>query len=88
MTKYPEIPHHLLAGAKSRKDLASEYSISESTLYRRLKAEGIELPRRLLLPKDYIIVYQTLGPPSVPPPPKKNRRKYAIVPPGKPVDRR
>ena len=69
--KKPKIPISLLNGTKTRKDLAQEYNISISTFYRRLKAHDIRLPRGLLLPKDYIIVYEELGPPMLPPPDEK-----------------
>jgi len=69
MKKHPEIPKPLLRGAKNRKDLAREYDMSVSTFYRKLKKHDIQLPSGLLLPKDYIIVYQTLGPPKILSPP-------------------
>ncbi len=69
MEKHPKIPKPLLQGAKNRKDLAREYNMSDSTFYRKLKKNDIQLPPGLLLPKDYIIVYQTLGLPGLPPPP-------------------
>jgi hypothetical protein len=67
MEKDPQIPMQLLVGTKSRKDLAKEYDINERTLYRWIKQKSIELPRRLLLPDEYVLIYQKIGLPGVPP---------------------
>jgi hypothetical protein len=61
---YP-IPNHLLQGVKARKDLAREYGMSDSTFYRHLKKHGIQLPGGLLKPVDYVVIYQTMGPPAL-----------------------
>lgn len=69
MKKEPNsIPFHLVNGVKSRKELCREYGMSESTFYRRLKKHNLQLSSGLLLPKDYMIVYETLGLPTAPPP--------------------
>ena len=49
---------------KTRKQLAQEYGISRSTLYRRLKEAGIEMPRGMLNPLYQCQIYQVLGYPQ------------------------
>ncbi len=68
MAKKRKIPPQLLRGSKTRKYLAREYEMSDSTFYRRLKALQLRLPRRLLLPEEYIVIYEQLGPPEIAPP--------------------
>lgn len=47
--------------AKTREQIALEYGISRRTLYNWLKKEGIELKRRLVMPKEQNRIYTTLG---------------------------
>lgn len=65
--KKRKIPPQLLRGAKTRKHLAREYEMSDSTFYRRLRALQLRLSRRLLLPEEYIVIYEQLGPPEIAP---------------------
>ncbi len=69
MAHFPVLHERFLQGAKTRKQLAGEYDMSRSTFYRHLKKHHLHsrLPSGLLPPADYIIVYQTLGPPVLPP---------------------
>lgn len=46
---------------KTREQIATEYGISRRTLYNWLKKEGIELKRRLIMPKEQKRIYATLG---------------------------
>jgi hypothetical protein len=66
--EHDSIPFHLVNGAKSRKELSREYGMSESTFYRLMKKHKLQLSSGLLLPKDYLVVYETLGLPTAPPP--------------------
>ncbi|HMO40008.1 MAG TPA: hypothetical protein PKC76_11280 [Saprospiraceae bacterium] len=68
MAKKRKIPPQLLRGSKTRKHLAREYEMSDSTFYRRLRALQLRLPRRLLVPEEYIVIYEHLGPPEITPP--------------------
>ena len=46
---------------KTREQIAMEYGISRRTLYNWLKAEGIELKRRLVLPEEQERIYTIFG---------------------------
>lgn len=50
--------------AKTREQIALEYGISARTLRRWLKKSGIQLPNRLLCPKEQIQIYQEFGFPN------------------------
>ena len=52
MTHFPVIPERFLQGVKTRKQLAGEYDMSESTFYRHLKKHHLHrrLPSGLLRP--------------------------------------
>ena len=69
MAHFPVISERFLRGVKTRKQLASEYEMSNSTFYHHLKKHNLHLrlPNGLLRPANYIIVYQTLGSPVLPP---------------------
>lgn len=49
---------------KTREQIATEYGISRRTLYNWLKKEGIDLKRRLVMPKEQKRIYAILGLPS------------------------
>ena len=50
---------------KTRQQLADEYCIDRKTLYRWLKAMGIQLSsRRLVTPAEQELIYQKLGKPK------------------------
>jgi DNA invertase Pin-like site-specific DNA recombinase len=51
-------------GAKSRKEVAQEYGISNRTLYRWLKDANIILPSGLIDPLHLKIIYKTFGTPK------------------------
>lgn len=53
---------------KTRSQIAAEYAMSESTLYRKLKQVGLNLSPGLLTPKEQMMIYELFG---VSPPPKK-----------------
>lgn len=53
---------HLLNGkAKTRKEIASELGISTTTLWRKLKTKGLDIPSGLIYPNDQIRIYLALG---------------------------
>lgn len=48
---------------KTRQQIADEYGIDRSTLYRRLKRKGVVLPRTMLNLHLVHLIYQALGKP-------------------------
>ena len=48
---------------KTHQQLADEYGIHRTTLRRRLKRAGLNLPRGLISPKHQKEVYTLFGPP-------------------------
>ncbi|MEM7187092.1 MAG: helix-turn-helix domain-containing protein [Bacteroidota bacterium] len=50
--------------AKTRQQIAEEYGISPRTLRRWLKNSNIQLPNRLLGPKEQLKIYQEFGDPN------------------------
>ena len=46
---------------KTREQITTEYGISRRTHYNWLKKEGIELKRRLIMPKEQKRIYAILG---------------------------
>jgi hypothetical protein len=50
--------------AKTRKEVADEYCISERTLFRWLKRANIKLTLGLIRPCDLRIIYDTFGIPK------------------------
>ena len=52
-----------VAIAKSRRQIAQEYGISPRTLRRWLKKYNIDLPSRLLCPKEQALIYHHFGDP-------------------------
>ncbi len=53
--------------AKTRRQIAGEYGMHVNTLMRKLKKEGIKLPRGLVYPKEQELIYEALGCPTSPP---------------------
>lgn len=51
--------------AKTRQQIADEYGIDRRTLYRWLKAAGIQLNGRLVTPAEQDLIYQEFGKPEV-----------------------
>ncbi len=49
--------------SKTRRQIADEYGITPRTLRRWLKKSNIDLPRRLICPREQDIIYQTFGNP-------------------------
>ena len=47
--------------AKTREQIADEYGICSKTLRRWLKKNEIQLPHRLISPKDQLKIYETFG---------------------------
>ncbi|MEO1515855.1 MAG: helix-turn-helix domain-containing protein [Bacteroidota bacterium] len=52
---------------KTRQQIADEYGISPRTLRRWLKTYNINLPRRLVSPKDQLVIYSVFGKPVAEP---------------------
>ncbi|MFN7013842.1 MAG: helix-turn-helix domain-containing protein [Bacteroidia bacterium] len=52
--------------AKTRQQIADAYGIDRRTLYRWLKAAGIQLSNRLITPAEQEIIYQKFGKPTNP----------------------
>ena len=50
---------------KTRQQIANEYGISPRTLRRWLKNQKIQLPNRLICPKEQLIIYQCFGQPEI-----------------------
>jgi hypothetical protein len=57
---------------KTRQQVAAEYGVSTPTLNRWLKYRNVQLPSRLLFPKDLEKIYHALGKPE---PLDKRRRR-------------
>jgi transposase len=53
-----------IPGAKSRKEVAKEYGISERTLYRWFKKANLTIPPGLIDPNHLQIIYETFGDPK------------------------
>jgi len=53
-----------ISGAKSRKEVAEEYGISERTLYRWFKKANLRLPPGLIDPYHLQFIYETFGDPK------------------------
>lgn len=49
---------------KTRQQIADEYGIDRKTLYRWLKAAGIQLGGRLVTPAEQELIYQIFGKPQ------------------------
>ena len=49
---------------KTRQEVADEYGFSRVTLFRKLKACGLKLPRTLLNNSHIQLIYKVLGPPQ------------------------
>lgn len=65
ITKYYVMKQQGTQPVKTRKQIADEYSISERTFRRWLKKAGIELPMRMLAPKEQEVIYDFFGAPNV-----------------------
>ncbi|MEM9918268.1 MAG: helix-turn-helix domain-containing protein [Bacteroidota bacterium] len=55
---------HVAFKVKTRQQIADEYGISPRTLRRWLKKYNIELPNRLISPKDQQVIYDLFGNPG------------------------
>ena len=53
-----------MSAFKTRQQIADEYGIDRSTLYRRLKRKGVILPRTMLNLHQVHLIYQALGKPQ------------------------
>lgn len=54
----------MIRKTKTRQEIAEEYGINRRTLQRWLKQENIDLPNRLLGPKEQARIYQLFGKPA------------------------
>ena len=50
---------------KTRQQIAFEYGVSPRTLRRWLKQSEIDLPKRLLCPKEQNLIYKKFGKPAI-----------------------
>ena len=53
-----------ITATKTRRQIAAEYGITARTLRRWLKKYNINLPNRLLCPKEQAIIYSYFGDPN------------------------
>jgi len=49
---------------KTRRQLANEFGMHVNTLMRKLKREGVELPKGLVCPKEQRRIYELFGNPE------------------------
>lgn len=57
---------------KTQQQLADEYGVHRSTLYRRLKRANLSIRRGLICPRDQETIYEVLGTPEK----KNSSRSY------------
>jgi len=54
-------PDHIQLTPKTRRQIAEEYGIHRDTLRTKLKKQGFQLPKGIVMPKDIRKIYNILG---------------------------